>query len=167
MIAFRALITALATSLVFGSPALAQTHPEALHVHGAYARVSGGEGASGAVFFTIHNNTAADLILTGASTGAAHMAGLHTHIESADGLMQMVPIDGGVALPFAEMHEFARGGDHIMLMGLTKSLVDGDVISVTLTFDAAPPLTFDAVIDNARPPEAAGGHDHSATTTAP
>lgn len=141
----------LASALALG----AEEHPASLHVHDAYARVSGGIGAAAAVFFMIHNGTGADLVITGASSPQARMAGLHTHVAGADGLMQMLPIEGGVALPAGTAHVFERGADHVMLMGLTEALADGASLTLTLTFDAAPPLTVTVPVDNARKPGAA------------
>lgn len=149
--------------------AMAQDHPEAIHVHDAYARLSA---QSGAVFFMIHNNTETDDRLIGVSTDVAEKAELHTHIESADGVMQMTQIEGGIALPSGEMHELARGGDHVMLMGLTRALKDGDIFALTLTFEKAGAVQIQATVDNARKPgeggmdhdsmgDGHGGHDHS------
>lgn len=163
----RAAYAALLAAALSSPAALAQENPEGMMIHDSYARVVGGIGTSGAVYFTLQNHSENDIILTGVSTDLAEMAGLHTSLESADGMMQMIPIDGGVLMPARTEHFFARGGDHIMLMGLTNALQDGDTITVTLTFDHASPLTFDAVIDNARLPEAAMDHDHSAMTKAP
>ena len=163
----RAAFAALLALVVSSPSTLAQENPEGMMIHDPYARVVGGIGASGAVYFTLHNHSENDILLTGVSTDLAEMAGVHTSLESADGMMQMIPIGDGVAIPAWEEHVFARGGDHIMLMGLTKALKDGDTITVTLTFDHASPLTFDAVIDNARLPEAAMDHDHSAMTPSP
>ena len=85
---------------------------------------------------------------------------LHTHVESADGVMQMIQIEGGIALPAGEMHELARGGDHVMLLGLTQVLKDGDTFPLTLTFEQAGEVTVEAVVDNARKP-GEGMMDHS------
>ena len=134
-------------------------HPEGLHIHGVYARASA---ASGAVFMMIHNNTDQDDRLVSVSTEVAEKAELHTHQESADGVMQMVKIDGGIALPAGDMHEFARGGDHVMLMGLTRKLKDGDTFPLILTFEKAGAVTVTATVDNARKPEEGGMEmDHS------
>lgn len=170
MIRFRPTLTAIAAALTLAltAPALqAEDHPEGIHIHDAYARASA---QSGAIFFVIHNNTGEDLTLLGASSDVAEMTELHTHREDANGVMQMGKIEGGVALPAGEMHEFARGADHIMLMGLTAPLKDGDVVHVTLTFDKADPVSFDAVVDNSRmtAPEAPMGMmDHSQMQGAP
>lgn len=163
---------AAALALLIAAPALAQDHPEGLHIHDIYARSNGGVGGSGAVFFMIHNNTETDDRLIGASTEVAEKAELHTHVESADGVMQMQKIEGGIALPAGEMHELARGGDHVMLMGLTRALKDGDTFPLILTFEKAGDVTIEATVDNARKPgegmmmdhgsmgDGHSGHDH-------
>lgn len=168
MTLFRSLLAAAATCITLTSPALAHSdeHPEGIHIHDAYARTMGGMGASGAVFFLIHNNTEADITITGAASDVANVVELHTHKEGADGVMQMLKIEGGVPVPFGEMHEFKRGADHVMLMGLKRELKDGDIVTVTLSFDGAEPVTFDAVVDNARKPGEGAmngmeGMDHS------
>ncbi len=167
MKAMRTLLAAAAAALSLTSPMLAHgtedhsatEHPEGIHIHDAYARASA---QSGAVFFIIHNNTGADITITGAQTDAAEVAELHTHKEDANGVMQMMQIEGGVPVPFGEMHAFQRGGDHVMLMGLKAPLKDGDIITVTLIFDGAEPVTFEAVVDNNRKPEDGMGEmDHS------
>ena len=148
-------------ALPFAAPAMAEEHPEGMHIHDVYARSNGAEGGSGAVFLMLHNNTGTDDVLVGASTEVAEKAELHTHKESADGVMQMMKIEGGIALPAGEMHELARGGDHVMLMGLTRALKDGDTFPLTLTFEQAGAITVQAVVDNARKP-GEGMMDHSA-----
>ncbi|MBC2834251.1 copper chaperone PCu(A)C [Paragemmobacter straminiformis] len=143
---FRSLIAAAALA-VLPLAATAQTHPEEMHVHDAYARIGNG---SGAVFFMIHNNTDVDRTIVGAHTDIADKAELHSHTEGADGVMVMGKIEGGVALPSGEMHEFARGGDHVMLMGLKRALADGDQFDLVLEFADGAELTLPVVVDNGR-----------------
>lgn len=161
---FRILPAALLAGLALGTPLFAQDHPEEIHVHDAYARSLGKVGASGAVFFMMHNNTPGDVTLVGASADVAQVIELHTHREAADGVMQMVQIEGGIPLPAGEMHELARGGDHVMLMGLTRELKDGDHFDLTLVFEGAEPVVVDVVVDNQRKPGETGGemHEHGA-----
>ena len=125
----KTLLSSAAALAVLPFATVAQEHPEKIHVHDAYARLSP---QSGAVFFMIHNNTEADITLVGAHTDLAEKAELHTHTEGADGVMVMSKIEGGVPLASGEMHLFARGGDHVMLMGLTRKLVDGDSFDLVL-----------------------------------
>lgn len=158
---FHAKLAATAAALFLCAlPVAAEDHPEGMHVHDVYARSNGQEGGSGAVFLMIHNNTATDDRLIAASAPVAQKVELHTHKESADGVMQMMEIEGGIALPAGEMHELARGGDHVMLMGLTQALADGDTFPLTLTFEQAGDITVEAVVDNARKP-GEGMMDHS------
>lgn len=157
-IRFSAALTAAFLSLSAVAPmANAEDHAEAMHVHDAYARLGA---MSGGVFFMIHNNTATDDRLVGARTDLARKVELHTHKEDAAGVMAMVEIEGGVALPSGEMHAFERGGDHVMLMGLTAELKDGDVIPLTLVFESGAEVALEVPVDNVRKP-GAGMMDHS------
>lgn len=158
MTAIRFFLAATAAALSLTSATLAQDHPEGLHVHDAYARLSP---MSGAVFFLIHNNGAVDDRLVGARSEVAKKAELHTHVEDANGVMSMVEIEGGVALPAGEAHAFERGADHVMLMGLTADLKDGDLVPLTLVFESGAELVLEVPVDNARKADAAMGNDHS------
>jgi periplasmic copper chaperone A len=153
----RTFFAAAAATLVLALPAVAQEHPEGIHVHDVYARSGGMMGGSGAIFFMMHNNTETDDRLIAAAAPVAERVELHTHIEDENGVMQMREIEGGIAMAAGDMHEMARGGDHVMLMGLTAELKDGDTFPLTLTFEQAGEVTVEVVVDNARKPDA--GHD--------
>ena len=133
----------LAASLaLIALPALAQ-----VQITDAYGRSTG---ASGAVFLTITNPDATDDRLLSATTDAAEMAMLHTSMMDANGVMSMPELAGGVVIPAGGAHALARGGDHIMLMGLTAPLKDGDTLRLILTFELAGPIALDVIIDNKR-----------------
>lgn len=119
-----------------------------------YARVMGGIGASGAVFFEIENIQDADDRLISVVSDTADKAQLHTHTESTDGVMQMLHVPEGFVVPALSTHALVRGGDHVMLMGLKSDLKNGDVIDLTLTFEKAGEIKVQAVIDNNRKPAA-------------
>lgn len=135
-------------------PALAQDAP--FRVDDAYARSMGGMGASGAVFMMLTNEGAADDRLVGARSDVAQKLELHTHKMDDAGVMQMMEIEGGVPLPAGATHPFERGADHVMLMGLTRALNDGDSFALTLVFESGAELTFDVTVDNQRKPGAMG-----------
>ena len=133
----------LAASLaLIALPALAQ-----VQITDAYGRSTG---ASGAVFLTITNPDVTDDRLLSATTDAAEMAMLHTSMMDANGVMSMPELAGGVVIPAGGAHALARGGDHIMLMGLTAPLKDGDTLRLILTFELAGPIALDVIIDNKR-----------------
>lgn len=139
-------------------PAIAHDGP---HIENAYARV-GGSG-SGAVFFDIVNHSEKPDRLIGAASDVAARVELHTHRQDANGVMQMIEVKEGFAVEGKGTHSLARGGDHVMLLGITKPLAQGDTVTLTLTFERGDVLTLDVPVDNERKPEhgAAGGHDHS------
>jgi copper(I)-binding protein len=58
------------------------------------------------------------------------------------------------------MHALKRGGDHVMFMGLTRSLEHGDMIEVTLTFEHAGDVTMTVPIDLERQ-DKMSAHTHS------
>lgn len=156
-----------AAAVLFALPAFAN---EGLQVSDPYARSMGGIGASGAIFLQIANPTDADDRLVSAASDVADKVELHTHIAGADGVMQMVAVPDGFPVPAQEGHSLQRGGDHIMLMGLTRALKDGDLISVTLTFEKAGEVVVEVPVDNARKPDAMGmgmGHKHGNMPAAP
>jgi periplasmic copper chaperone A len=89
-------------------------------------------GVSGA-YMTISNQSETPLVLTAVSTVAAGVAEIH-ETQLDNGIMQMNPIDR-LEIPPGESVVLEPGGFHIMLMDLTRSLVPGDAISLTLTFE--------------------------------
>ena len=119
-------------------------------VHDAYARAASPSAMAGAAFFHIENTGDHAVVLIGAETPAAARTELHTHREISEGVMQMVEIEGGITLAPGETRILERGGDHVMLMGLTNSLNDGDMLTLTLIFESADPAVVDIPVDLSR-----------------
>lgn len=156
---FQTLLAAAAALIAL--PAFAQ---DGITINNAYARATG---MAGGVFMEIVNDSDTDDRLVSASTDVAEKVELHTHIAGADGVMQMVAVPEGFAIAAKQGHALARGGDHVMLMGLTHKLVDGEIVTLTLTFEHAGEVIIEVPVDNARKPEAMGamdgmGHDMAA-----
>jgi periplasmic copper chaperone A len=153
MSAFR---SALAAIVLLALPADAH---DGIHIEDAYARTTP---QSAGVFMTLVNHGTTPDRLIAARTDAAEMAGLHTSSETADGVMQMLDLTEGLAVPGHETRALARGGDHIMLMGLTRPLKNGDTIRLILTFEREGEVTLDVPVDNDRTtPDDAGQMTHS------
>jgi copper(I)-binding protein len=106
----------------------------------------------------LQNDTDQDLKLIGVRSDVAKRVELHTHIDKGDGIMQMRQIEGGIAIPAGESHMMKRGGDHVMLMGLNQSLVDGETIAVIFEFENAKDMTVEIPIDSKRKPSNDVGH---------
>lgn len=86
-----------------------------------------------AIFLTINNPGGEDRALVSASTGAAGVTELHTHLME-DGVMKMRQVKR-IDVPAKGQAELKPQGLHIMLFELKEPLKEGMVIPLTLTFD--------------------------------
>jgi copper(I)-binding protein len=136
---------AVAALLLAPLPALAE-----IVIHDAYARASRPGAPTGAAFMIIENTGPEADRLIAARTDAAHRAELHSHVDQGNGVMSMVEIEGGIAIAAGESHALARGGDHVMLIGLTGTFEQGGAVVLTLTFEAAGEIEITVPVDNAR-----------------
>ena len=153
---FRMLPLAAMASL-FALPALACAGFE---VHDAYARSSGPTAQSGAAFMVIHNHSDAACHITAVRSDIAQRTELHTHSEDAQGVMRMIEIEGGIPLPPHAEHVMARGGDHVMFLGLTGPMEQGAMLPVTFVFQDGSERTVTIEVDHQRQPAAGHGHGH-------
>ena len=124
----------------------------------AYARAATPNARAGAAFMLITNATETDDRLIAFTTEAARRSEIHEHVMTDDGVMQMREIEGGIAIAAGETATLQRGGDHLMLMGLTVPFEQGAAIEVTLTFETAGEVTVPVTIDNERAPREGAGH---------
>lgn len=133
----------------------------ALRISDAYARVASPVAKAGAAFLTIENIGSIDDQLIAAQSDVAQRVELHTHTMNSEGVMQMGKVEGGFAIPASDSHALARGGDHVMFMGLNNRWTHGDKIEVTLTFEKAGDVTLTIPVDLERQPgQMAHGADH-------
>jgi copper(I)-binding protein len=144
-------------------PALAAAQ---VQVEDAYARAASAAAISGAAFMAVTNPTDTDDRIVAARSDVAERVELHTHIQTDEGVMRMVELEDGIALPAGETVMLERGGLHVMFLGLTRPLNHGDEIEVTLEFETAEPLTLTVPVDLERMPAHGGmggmqhGHMH-------
>ncbi|MEE9452855.1 MAG: copper chaperone PCu(A)C [Paracoccaceae bacterium] len=120
---------------------------ETIKIEHQYVRVSSTISKSGAVFMHIMNIGNEDDKLIAVITDIANMAELHAHIME-DGIAKMREVEGGFEIPAGGMTLLERGGMHIMLMGLTKSLAQGDTVTMILVFEKAGEIIIDVPVDN-------------------
>ena len=57
--------------------------------------------------------------------------------SSEVGVMKMQQLEDGLALPAGETVELKPGGFHIMMMGLNKTIAEGDMVRISLEFENA------------------------------
>ena len=132
-----------AAAVAFAMPAFAGD----ISIKDPYARVSTMMSKSGAAFMVIENTGDTDDRVIGAASDVAERVELHTHIADANGVMQMVEVKEGFPVPAHGEHVLKRGSDHVMFMGLTRPLSDGDIVHVVLTLEKAGEVAVDIPVD--------------------
>ncbi len=137
-----------------GAPAPATVGVGALSIAGA--TIPEAPGGNGAAYLTITNDGRESDWVTKASSDVSAAVEFHT-MEMVDGTMQMRPM-GDVVIPPGASMTFQPGGDHLMLIGLTRPLRVGDVVTLKLTFDRHGEITVPVTVT---PRQAKSeGHDH-------
>jgi copper(I)-binding protein len=107
-----------------------------VEISDAWAR-PGFANENSAAYFTINNPTLKNDTLLGAASDVAGTVELHESIMSGSGhseQMEMVPQDS-VHIRFLREVKFEPGGLHVMLIGLTQDLQEGDTFTLTLQFE--------------------------------
>ena len=101
-------------------------------------------GAMGAMYMTIRNpNTTPDRLIK-AESNVAQVVELH-NMAMKDGVMSMYPVEA-IDIPANGEAVLKSGSFHVMLIGLTRDLLAGDTMTVTLTFEQAGEITLQAPI---------------------
>ena len=126
---------------------------EGMVVHGAWARPAG-QGANGAVYFRIENNSPQADALIGISSDVAEAVEMHESSMNGD-VMEMhqlrsVPLEAGVEVVFEP------GGLHVMLVALKQDLQVGDEFEITLQFQEFEDITLRVPVRESP----AGGENH-------
>ena len=107
-------------------PAIAQVAVSDAWVRGTVA----GQMATGAF---MHLTSLSDMALVAAASPVAKVVEIH-EMKQQGGVMRMNAVER-VALPAGKTVELGPGGFHVMLMGLTQPLKEGDTVPLTLTFE--------------------------------
>lgn len=110
----------------------------------ADARVPVPAGANGAAYMTLTNGGDTADRLVAVSSDVAESVELH-QTTTQDGSMSMQPVDS-VEVPPGGEAVLEPGGLHAMLVGMTRELVEGDTVDLTLTFENAGEQTVTAEV---------------------
>ena len=140
------------TCLLIANGAIGQTGQ--LEIKAPWARATPGQAQNGVAYLTIISPTADRL--TAASSPVAKKAELHT-MSMEGGVMRMRPLTA-IDIPAGQTVTLSPGGTHIMLLGLTQPLREGQSFPLTLSFDHAGPRQVTVVIEKAGA-MGAGGQD--------
>lgn len=156
----RLLRAALAAAILVATPAFADSgviHLGAITISGPFTRATLPNAPVGGGFLTIENEGPQADRLVSASSDVAADVQIHEMAMAGD-VMKMRPLKDGIVLPPGETVVLAPGGLHIMMMGIKQAFVEGESITVTLTFEKAGtvevPLPVLGLAADAAPPVA-------------
>ena len=91
-------------------------------------------GYNGAVYLKIINDGSIPDKLLSAKTDVCAITETHQSFIKNDRMM-MEPVVGGIGIPTNGSAELKPGGYHLMLMGMKRSLAEGDSFAVQLKFE--------------------------------
>jgi copper(I)-binding protein len=118
-----------------------------IQVEDVWARpaASMAESGTGGAFMLLRNAGGEADRLVAAQCGVA--AAVEIHETTMDGgVMKMRPVEGGLTVPAGGQVELKPGGYHVMLIGLTQDLKEGDRFQLVLQFEKSGTLTVEAVV---------------------
>jgi len=154
------LLTAAALALPSGLVRAETIRAGDLEIDSPWTRAAGAN-ANGAGFLRITNRGSVPDRLLAAATDAARVVELHTHIREGE-VMRMRPVPD-IPIPPGQTVVLQPGGLHVMLIGLTRPLVQGERVPLTLRFERAGEVRVELAVQAAgarMPPAGAGGHRH-------
>lgn len=128
---FRYIFTLFTTLILLMS---AQVTASEVVVDDAYVRAVPPGQTNSAVFMTLHNHSMSSKRLVAIESSIADTVELHEH-TSENGMMKMRRVKGGIEIGPHAMVELKPGGLHVMLIGLKRKLVPGEMVHLTLKFD--------------------------------
>ena len=135
----RLLRAALAAAILVVTPAFAHngvTHLGPINISLPFTRATLPNAPVAGGFLTIENTGTEPDRLISAASDIADDTQIHEMAMQGD-VMKMRPLAEGLEIPAGETVVLAPGGFHIMFMGLKQALVEGETITVTLTFEKA------------------------------
>lgn len=167
-----AFAAALLLTLVPIAPSLAEdAQPPAAHHHAAaitvgtleienpFTRATLPNAPVGGGFLTITNKGSEDDRLVSVSTDIAKESQIHEMAMSGD-VMKMRQLADGLVIPAGETVVLEPGGFHLMFMGLSAAIAEGEAVPVTLVFEKAGSVTVDFVAAGSAATSPAMSHTH-------
>jgi hypothetical protein len=103
------------------------------------------QGENSAVYFELQNHSELADEIIGASSDVAEAVELHLSSMDENGAMTMTKQDSVPLAVDAEI-QFAPGGLHVMLIGLTRDLKAGDHFQLTLRFQNHADLLLEVIV---------------------
>lgn len=129
-----------------------------VHIDHPWARPTPTSGVPGAVYLTIVSQQDDRLVSASANKDFTRAVEMHD-TTMQDGMMRMREMQSGLPLNAGEKVNFEPGGKHIMLMGLSARLKEGDKFPMFLEFEKAGKVAIEVWVEK-RESEKKLDHSH-------
>jgi copper(I)-binding protein len=137
------LIRHITIASALAAAALCQAQTAAPQVEAAWARPTVQGQAGGGGFLKITGGKVGDRLLSAAAPVSKTIE-LHT-MEMEGNIMRMRQV-AGIDVPAGQTVELKPGGQHVMFIGLTQTLKNGDTFPLTLRFEKAGEVKVDVKV---------------------
>ena len=126
-------------------------------IEGAWVRMPPPVVDTAAGYLVLKNSGEQSVTVVSVECDAAAEPEFHS-MQMHDGMVHMQKMEK-VEVPAGGSIEFAPGGDHLMLKGLTKELKAGDRVTLQIGFSDGESVTVQAEVLDMRGNQ--GGHEHA------
>ncbi len=116
-------------------------------VTAAWSRATAPGASTAVVYLRLENQSNLTVTVEGVETSMDAKARIHKTV-SKEGVMKMTPVKE-LSLAPGEQVEFKPGGLHVMLMGLTRLLDEGETFTIRVTFLKHPDVRADVLVGTA------------------
>lgn len=158
-----ATLRATLAALLLAAPSFAQeaavTTVGAIQISAPFTRASLPKAPTGGGFMSITNTGTEDDRLISAASAAAARVEFHEMAMEGD-VMKMRPMSDGIVIPAGETVSLEPGGVHVMFMGLSAPFIEGETVTVTLTFEKAGSVDVELAVGGVSAATAEGHHGH-------
>ena len=158
----RTIRAAAAAALLLVTPTFAHDgviHLGPINISSPFSRATLPNAPVGGGFLTIENTGTEDDRLVSASSSIAKDTQIHEMAMEGD-VMKMRHLGEGLGIPAGQTVELTPGSLHIMFMGLNGAFVEGETVTLTLTFEKAGTVEVELPVLGAAAREAAHTMDH-------
>lgn len=121
---------------------------DSLEVVDPWGRTSPMNAEAGAFYMTIENGTDAEDRVLSATSDRCTMIELHNSSMNDEGVMSMAPAPEMFVVPAGGTLVLEPAGLHVMCMGLTSPLVEGETVEIAMEMEQAGAVTVEAVIED-------------------
>ena len=142
----RILLTAAILSLLALPAQADDVMAGPLKISAAWARATPKGASVGGGYLTVTNTGTTPDSLIGGSTAVAGRFEVH-EMKMDNGVMKMRPLSSGIEIKPGQTVTLAPGGFHVMLVGLTQQLKEGEHFKATLEFAKAGKVDVDFTVE--------------------